>query len=153
MVQSLEVQTEVLGNLRQDHFAQDWGLFALDQLMGRYGAPSQVLLSLETPTEPIGSSEYGITIVYDSLGFWIFYGGPAIYNSAKQTLRACPSLDQVSRMVLHFESPRVQDNPFHEDGPHVLPLAQVTGMSLETFRKTFGNPNSRACIEALPTGP
>lgn len=148
-VESIHVQVRVYGSPQP--FVEDWRRYALDQVLTRYGTPSQVWLFLLPAIEPGVDTGYGITVVYDKLGSSIYYSGPARFVG-ERTL-ACPGFRNVDFMALYLQpapsNSRTQ-SVFPEGNPFVLSLQNATGLSLEDFYRTFRDPNSQACLD-LPT--
>lgn len=155
IVQSVEVQSEVFGDPQSNHFAQDWQRYSPAQVLTRYGVPSQIQLSLSPITEPGAIMQYGLTIAYDNLGFYIHYIGPAADGKAKT--RACPIWKQVTSIDLKLQVPEpgvsVLPPISPEDKPFVHTLEEATGMSLDTFYQTFKRANSQACLDLPVTWP
>ncbi len=152
VVQSIQVSGEIVQHTTPDRFAQDWRRYSLDQVLTRYGMPSQVRVHMAPPMEQGATPEYVLTVVYDDRGFWISYGGVAVYGEPK--MRACPAFNQVNRVILGLQSPRAS-RPIVQPDPegYDRSLVEATGISLEKFYNTFKNADSRACLESLPTLP
>ncbi len=68
-VRSTKIISEIPGGRILESFPRDWRRYALDQVLTRYGKPSQVLLELSNycADPPCGSSGYGLYVVYDHL--------------------------------------------------------------------------------------
>ncbi len=73
VVQSVEIHGEVLGDPGHNHFDQDWHRYSLDQVLSRYGVPSQVWLHVAPPMEAGAKPGYRLTVVYNDRGFAISY--------------------------------------------------------------------------------
>lgn len=142
VIQSIQVEGALYGNA-SEHFAQDWHRYALDQVLTRYGKPSQVRIHLF----PFDNPYYGLTLVYDHLGFMVYYQGLAVRELP--LVRACFRFDDVTSIHLTLQSPQ-SGRPLlglSELDPS-RPLEEVTGMSVEMFHETFKNPDSDVCFES-----
>ncbi len=148
IVKSIQVTGEARGG---DRFAKDWQRYSLDQVLTRYGVPSQVWLFLNPAVEPGSGPNYGLTVAYDQPEVSIYFEGPASIKGAKTHI--CPLFKQVRLMMLQLgpitQSTSGAPSIFPEGNPFVQSLEEATGMSLETFHETFMNSNSRACLDAL----
>jgi hypothetical protein len=149
IVESIQVTSEVLGSATSDRFAKDWQRLSLDQILTRYGVPSQVLLFLLPATERGAIPRYGLTVTYNHLGFSIYYEGLSSVSEPK--VRACPVMKRVLLVLLKLQQPTPNTSstqPIFPSGkPFVHPLQEATGMSLETFHETFKNANRPACLD------
>jgi len=118
-------------------FVQDWQRYALDQALTRYGQPTRATFA----TEP--GPHYALVIIYDQLGFFIIYVGPATQTSSG--LQACPVFNQMTEIILELHSPEA--GPIVGEIEPSSSLEGATGMNLETFYETFKNPDSQVCLE------
>ena len=153
VVESIEVSGQWLSST-SEYFAQDWQRYSLDNVLNRYGQPSQVLIALLVGAE---SSGYDLFLLYDHLGIAINYGGSATIIQVEPLLiRACPQHDEVSGITLWLQSPQqgtplLQRTLTPDEMSYFRSLEEVTGMSVETFYETFKNPESEVCLEGPET--
>lgn len=139
IVQSIQV----VGSLRGDtseHLAQDWSRYSLDQILARYGVPSQVAVSPAT----MEKDYYRLYVFYDDLGIGIRYLGPVF--RAGESARICFSFEHIT---LWLQSPD-SSTPLHQsvapdEWSMVTSIEQAAGMSVEGFREAFRQPGS--CLE------
>ena len=152
VVESIQVMVEVHGGITPDQFATDWKRYSLDRVLTRYGVPAQVWLFLEPSTEPGSSSNYGLTVAYGDLGVLIYYEGAATISETRT--QACPRMQNVVLMLFQLQQPNTtasNNQPAFPSGkPFVHTLEEATGMSLDTFYKTFKSDNNQTCLD-LPT--
>lgn len=152
IVQSVEIMSEVFGGTASARFARDWQRYSIDQVLNRYGVPSQVQLQLAPPIEPGAPPGYALTIVYEDRGFWIRYQGPATFDGTM--VRACPSFAEVEYLVLRLQSPAAKTPVFRPDPDgYDRSLEEATGMSLKTFYDRFKDEGAQTCLEGSPTLP
>jgi len=145
LVESIEVNSEIFRGAVSERFAQDWRRYSPDQVLNRYGIPSQVYLHMVPPIERDSPVYYTLGLVYDQVGFHIGYMGPAIYELP--TMRACPRFEEVTQIGLRLESPQpgqsIMGSPVH-----IRTLEEATGMDVTTFYETFRNADSDVCLES-----
>ncbi len=126
--------------------------YGLDQVLARYGRPSEVYLSLVVGAGCAGSGivpQYELWVVYNDRGMAFQYPGALIRDNHGWHL--CPQPDRVKGMEIWLQSPDA-DQPviridsmvgdFEIDGT----LNQVTGMSLGDFQRAFQAPASPVCL-------
>ncbi len=142
-VQSIQVISEVDRNAQASHFVQDWRHYSLNQVLGRYGIPSQVRMHIVPEIEPGASPYYTLGLGYDHLGFYILYLGPAV--SEPPVMRVCPRFGEVTGIILYLQSPQPGEPVLSDDTPT---LEEATGMDVETFYETFKNADSDVCLES-----
>lgn len=147
IVHSIQVLSEPMVDPRTSTFAQDWHRYSLDQVLTRYGLPSQIRLLLVPPIERGAPPYYGLTLIYNDRGFSIHYKGPAMYEPP--TIGMCPRFDEVNFLVLNLQSPQ-QDEPVLEPSEESasLPLEEAVGMDIETFYEIFREPGASQCLES-----
>lgn len=145
IVYSVQVHSQALGAPQVNHFAQDWHRYSPDQLLSKYGIPSQVYIHMMPPIERDAPVYYTLWLVYDQVGFFIIYRGPASYEPP--TMRACPRFKEVTWILLYLESPGLS-RLFDSSADPPVTLEEATGMSVESFYETFKNPDSDVCIES-----
>lgn len=155
-VQAVKVTGEVFVGSTSDRFAQDWHRYSLDQMLTRYGAPSQVLLSLVPAMDQGALPYYQLLVFYDHLGFAVRYLGPAAVDG--QTIRACPTFEQVFLIILWLQSPSdetllIQRAVVADEMPYFRPLDEATGMSIDAFYANFQTIGSGVCLEGFATLP
>jgi len=150
VVQSIHVMSFITPGGKSDHFSQDWHRYSLDQVLTRYGQPSQVMLKL-SPNPPGPYYPYSLFVFYDHLGILIRYSGSAIPG---EPFRICPKLEEVEHLNLWLQPPG--------EGPsllelanldravlaQMLPLEQATGMDIQTFYETFREAEAAVCLES-----
>lgn len=149
-VQSVEVKCEVFRDATSEQFARDWHRYSLDQVLTRYGLPSQVMLEL-WPNPPEPYYPYRLFVFYEHLGILIEYEGPAIPG---EPFRICPVFEQVNYLRLWLQSPErgipllqlANLDPLEQ--AQMLPLEEATGMDIQTFYETFRQAGTTACLES-----
>jgi hypothetical protein len=147
-VQSISIKGE--GGLISSHFAQDWRHYSLEEILGQYGQPSQILLTINLPHESGANSFYTLYIFYQQHGFGIAYGGIADDGGSK--LRVCPSLEQVSDIDLWLQSPKsstaIDRIALPSDAkPYTRSLEEATDLNIAAFYKTFKDTGNQRCID------
>lgn len=151
IVQSIHVSAEVVQRTTPERFATDWRRYSLDQVLTRYGEPSQVMLEL-WPNPPEPYYPYRLFLFYEERGFLIRYEGPAIPG---ETLEVCPDFKQVTRLDLWLQSP-LEKRPLLElaysvdpyERAQMLPLEEATGMDVRTFYETFQRAGATVCLKS-----
>lgn len=150
VVQSVQVTSGTALGYSSVHFAQDWHRYSLDQVLTRYGKPSQVMLEL-WPNPPVPNYPYKLFVFYDHLGILIEYEGEAIRG---EPFRVCPVFEQVTSIRLWLQSPGSSTsllqlaNLDSLEVAQMLPLEKATGVSLETFHQTFKDAKARTCLKS-----
>jgi len=150
VVQSIGVQSEMFVGRVSEHFARDWRRYSLNQVLTRYGEPSQVMLEL-WPNPPEPYYPYRLFVFYDHLGILLGYEGPAIPG---EPFRVCTKFEQVTQLRLWLQSPKQQTSLLQlanlDSGElaQMLPLEKATGMTLKTFYETFKDAESQVCMES-----
>ncbi len=138
-------------------FVKAWGRYSVDQVLSRYGTPSEVRIQLSPRAEPGTSPGYALTLIYDHLGVLVTYSGEAGDSSKGDLLLACPRLDNVIVIDLKLQSPKTSTRfplfqPTDPSG-YDRSLQEATSMSLNDFYNRFKNPVNQACLEGEPTLP
>lgn len=156
VVRFINVRGGVFTGATSEHFARDWRRYSLDQVLIRYGEPSQVMLQLTPPMEAGSPAGYALDIYYDELGIAVRYLALATYE--EMMIRACPVFDHITGIDLWLQSPEEEASLVGraiapDEMAYFRPLEEATGMSLETFYDTFSNPDIQVCLEGLPTLP
>ena len=153
VIRSIRVDSETFNLQRSERFTRDWRSYTWDQILTRYGPPSWVGIAFQPPMEPNAPTIYGLSLIYEPLGFEISYMGPAQYDPKASLMRACPDFNVVTAIGLRLVSPEdsvVELLLSESHAPSLGPsLEETTGMSVQTFYETFRNANSRACLEEL----
>lgn len=150
VVQSIRVTSEVFRGGTSLHFAQDWHRYSLDQVLTRYGEPSQVMLEL-WPNPPEPYYPYRLFVLYEGLGILIEYEGPAIPG---ETFQVCPEFEQVAYLCLWLQSHEQERSLLQLAGldpleqAQMLPLEEATGMDVHTFYETFRQAGTEACLQS-----
>ncbi len=150
VVQSIRVIGYIFPGGKSERFAQDWHRYSLDQVLTRYGKPSQVMLEF-WPNPPGPYYPYGLFVFYDHKGILIEYGGSAIPG---EPFRICPKLEEVEYLRLWLRPPgegpallQLADLDPTEQA-QLLPIEEATGMDVETFYKTFKEADTTGCLES-----
>jgi hypothetical protein len=147
------------------YFLQDWHRYTIDQILYRFGMPSQVLLHYW----PQENTLYTVAVLYESQGMLLAYMGPVqdkVENKdgdELDTLSICPTRDEIIDINIWLKSPELKDsladlfnNWRLSHGYYTLPashlrsppLEEASEMSLEAFYTTYMDPNTQVCIEA-----
>lgn len=152
-VRYIKVNSEIYRGETSERFIRDWKRYAWDQVLTRYGPPSWVGIAFQPPMEPNAPIIYGLSLIYEPLGFEISYTGPAQYDTKASVMRTCPDFNAVTAINLRLASPEdsvVELLLSESRAPSLGPsLEETTEMSVQTFYETFKNANSRACLEEL----
>ena len=144
--------------------ASEWSLsprFAQDQVLARFGKPSQVLLhywgDFEVP--------FSVGVLYEERGVLIEYMGLAQGKTEEDgyvfdSVLICPTTDRVTDINVWLRSPEAE-LPFSDvfvglGGGYLglLPyrntptLEEATGMSLDTFYATYVDSDADVCLDA-----
>jgi len=147
VVHSIEVHSQVLGDPKINCFAQDWRRYSLDQVLSRYGMPSQVRIHVVPEIEPGAPIYYSLALVYDHLGFFILYEGPAVYEPL--VMRICPRFGEAARIYLELQAPRPGESVLEPQEEYPFPtLEEATGIDVKTFHKTFREAGAQMCLES-----
>jgi len=144
IVESITVMSEIARGYNSQHFAQDWRRYSLDQVLTRYGLPSQVYIQFVPPLEQDAPAYYQLWLVYDHLGFYTVYTGPVAYEPP--IMKACLRFKEVWSIMLYLQSPRPGEPVL--ESPDLHPLEEATGMDVQTFYETFRQAGTAACLES-----
>ncbi len=145
LVESIEVHSEIFRGAVSERFAQDWHRYSPNQILNRYGVPSQVYLQLVPLIEQDSPIYYQLWLVYDQVGFFIVYTGPATDETSM--MRFCPQFEEVTQISLYLELPQLDQSVIESPGDmHIL--EEATGMDVATFYETFNDPASDVCLES-----
>jgi hypothetical protein len=146
-------------------FTQDWHNYSLDQILSRYGQPTQVLLHYWSEEETL----YSLALLYEDEGIMVAYMGSVHgeYTGEDDYLLdivdICPTTDLITDIDIWLKSPGLEDSLSQiynawglGEGYYTLPfmgnrsptLREAAGMSLEEFYSTFLDPNTQVCIQA-----
>ncbi len=99
-------------------------IYSLDKVLTKYGVPSRAYLGItEGPSEPGAPWLYHLYVIYDNLGFMIYYEGGDLHRSG-DTISVCPSYQKLSYINLFLQSPESEStlDTF---------LKEIYGLSLE----------------------
>ncbi|RLF31751.1 MAG: hypothetical protein DRM98_05085 [Thermoplasmata archaeon] len=144
-VQSIKVQSYCFAC---DRFTEDWSRYSLDQVLSRYGVPSQVRIILALPVDAGGPIYYRLYVFYNDLGFGIIYEGPAVKQNG--LLHTCFSFNYITLWLQSPESSIPLEHAINQDEWSLtVPLEEATGFTVEEFYEAFRHPD--ACLDALPT--
>ena len=142
-------------------FVQDWERYTLDQVLARFGKPTQVLLHYWSDHE----SFFGVGVLYEDRGILVEYMGLAQGEKEEDEYHfdpvvICPTRSQLTDINIWLKSPEAElslTDVFLDSGGGYLgllpyqntpSLEDATGMTLDTFYTTFLDPNTDACMEA-----
>lgn len=133
-------------------FAKDWQRYFLPQLLTTYGQPTGVLLRTFRGVPGGGWIPFNLLLFYPQQGILVRYYGPT--ERKGERIRVCPQQTDITlwlwspeqKMTLEDIARWGQEFPI-EEVPGFRPLEEATGMSLETFYKTFKDANNRSCLE------
>jgi hypothetical protein len=119
-------------------------MFHLDQLLLKYGEPSNVLLSYSW------MGEAGILYLYILL-FMPDEGILTIYSIESQrvenTNRSCPQGVGPSEIVLWSPTEDISLSDIYDPLKGFMSLEKATGMDIVSFFQTFSDPKGTTCIE------
>jgi hypothetical protein len=158
IVTSVQVESQMVGKSSEsvEHFAQDWRSYTWEQIMTQYGRPSQVVFVTDPPVERDAPGYYGVTLIYEPLGFAVGYMGLAQLTADFSTMRACPVFNEVLLINLDLVSPEdsVTTHLHKLMGTYKWPLLEEeTGMSVDVFYETFKEADSDVCLEQRIVAP
>lgn len=157
------VQTiKVWGGSEGDTFVQNWERYSLDQVLTRYGMPSDVFVYYPYKADP-GPSTYQLYLFYEARGIEIDYAGMSQDFNDKEETQVCPNLRNVFRINLFLYQPtqisNIVETVIPPDtisfiaGPDtvydLISWEQATDTTLESFYETFSQLDSEACFEFL----
>lgn len=155
IIQSIKVR----GGKANEEFVDDWGHYSLDQVLTRYGVPSQVFVYNGRQAHP-GPAYYRLLLFYETIGVAIDYAGIAQHPIDGKS-QVCPDLSQVSLINLFLYQPGKVDNVVELVLPpqevdfvissgtvyDLIKWEQSVGTSLEAFHETFKDGDSNNCFE------
>jgi hypothetical protein len=121
-----------------DVSAQDWSLYAINELLSIYGPPTSIEIYLDTPNNTLA---FGIRLRYEDLDTSILYSGRNRIDTGNfDTVNAmiCPT-ENISSIKLH-----VGKEPFNYEPNGVL-LSEATQLDMQEFYKLFTE-DSSACF-------
>lgn len=132
--------------------------YALEQVLGDYGEPSQVLLRMTShPTEPNDPWPYQLSIFFDDLGILISYEGTGLSHRGSN-IRVCPRYETVQVIRLYLRPPASGETlkdfakSFGWDIEKTMVgaahyLEEATDLSVGEFRALFVQPDGPGCFE------
>jgi hypothetical protein len=155
-IQSIKVH----GGNESEGFVQDWERYGLDQVLTRYGIPSQVLVYHPWPAHAGEPTYYHLLLFYEELGIQIDYLGVTQYPVGGK-ITVCPDFSNVEVISLFLYQPGKIDNvvervlPLHKVDIVVtsgtvydlIQWEQTVGTSIESFYETFKDSQSDSCFE------
>jgi hypothetical protein len=142
-------------------FVQDWERYTLDQVLARFGKPSQVLLHYWFDHESL----FSVGVLYEDRGILVEYMGLVQGEKGAggyhfDSMVICPTRNHLTDINIWLKSPEMEPSltDLFVDGGggylSLLPyqntpsLEDATGMSLDTFYTTYLDPNADVCMEA-----
>ena len=153
LVEGARINSDSSAPFAED-FAEVWGRYALQPVLARYGAPTQVYLTLTVGQPCLGSGvfpEYEMWVVYEDHGIAIRYPGWLLHDAGSWL--ACPVFGQVEAIEIRLQSP-MADAPLVEIDPEEVSddfvlrgtLPDLAGMGVEAFHEAFSRPDPRVCV-------
>lgn len=133
-----------------EQFAKDLQRYFLPQLLTTYGQPTEVLLRTFRSVPEGTFIPFNLLLFYPQRGILVRYYGPT--ERIGERIRVCPQQTDITlwlsspEQILTLEDIRGPDFPI-EEVPEFRSIEKSTGMSLETFYKTFKNADNRLCLE------
>jgi hypothetical protein len=132
-------------------FARDLRAYTLPQMLDTYGRPTEVFLKTYSST-PEGWIPFQLLLFYPQQGILVRYYGPALQKG--QQIVICPQQSDITlwlwsperTMSLEDIANMGQEFPV-EEVPEFRSLEEAAGMSVEQFYQSFGQPNSKTCLE------
>jgi hypothetical protein len=142
-------------------FTQDWQRYILDQVLARFGKPSQVLLHYWSEDE----SPFSVGVLYENRGILIEYMGLTQGGKEESAYHfdpvvICPARSRLTDINIWLKSPETElslADVFVSFGGGYLgllsyrntpSLEDAAGMSLDTFYTTYLDPSADVCLEA-----
>lgn len=144
------------------HFGQDWQRYSLDQVLARFGVPSDVLLHYYR-----WGQWYTIGLVYDDLGMLVMITGEIPDDPSSQEplsqepVVICPTQNRPVEIGIWLVDPAADFDIadafarfgyiYPDSYPFVwaLSLEEAAGMDVETFYQTYLDSDAPVCLEAL----
>ncbi|MCB9422624.1 MAG: hypothetical protein H6667_22670 [Ardenticatenaceae bacterium] len=150
----------VWGGNEGDTLIHDWGRYSLDQVLTRYGMPSQVFVYYPYKADP-GPSTYHLYLFYETLGIEIDYAGMSQDFNNKEESQVCPNLQNVFRINLFlYQSGQISnivetvippETISFIAGPEtvydLISWEQATSTTLESFYEIFSQPDFDGCFD------
>jgi hypothetical protein len=155
-----------------ERFIPDWQRHSLDQVLARFGQPSQVLLHYWAESAP---PPFSVAVLYEDRGILIEYMGLNQWEEvegeqALDPILICPQRSHVTDINLWLRSPEQQADMTLADVPGFTDvfsqfgggylgllgfrstptLEEATGMSVDEFARIFADPGTDACLRASP---
>jgi hypothetical protein len=142
-------------------FVEDWERYTLDQVLARFGKPSQVLLHYWFES----IAPFSVGVLYEDRGILVEYMGLTQGEKDEgeysfNPVVICPTRSQFTDINVWLKSPETEPSltdvfvDFGGGYLGLLPyrntpsLEDATGMSLDTFYTTYLDPNTDVCLEA-----
>jgi hypothetical protein len=137
-------------------FVTVWHRYTLQAMLSRHGAPSQVHLNLTVGAPCAGAGtfpDYKMWIVYGDQGIAVRYSGLALTDNEKWLV--CPVFGQLKTIAIRLQAADAgaelvdpESEVFDLGGDFSVYglLPDLTGMSVQSFRDTFSQPEPHTCI-------
>jgi hypothetical protein len=148
----------VIGSSYEDSplrlFTEDWQHYNLQEVLARYGRPTQVVLRYWS----IEGGDYTVGLLYEERGLMFEYGGEipitGEVSDIVEPIEVCLGRERVRRIGVWARSAQAQpslytifDRVNHPVDPPTL--EEATGMTVDTFYNTYLQ-DSDVCLEADP---
>lgn len=122
---------------------------SLASLLKRYGKPSEILFLVAPRFEPGETPRpYTLFLIYDIQNFGIVYSGLVDSETPLQVCSIKLDNHRLQYISLYLHNPRskiARINRFNS--AELLPLEQVTSISVDDFYRIFSEPENDRCIE------
>ena len=138
-------EIEVLGGPTQNSsgiYTYSW-----QQIMTRYGKPSQIRIHFVPPIEAESPVYYTLSLIYESMAFVVSYQGPAIY--VPPVIRTGSNFADVTIITIRLCAVN-SGQPCWKAAPsdNSRFLEEVVDMDIDTFYETFKDANRSLCLES-----
>ncbi len=157
-VQSINIKTNYYDLLAQQEYSEDWRNYTLDQVLTRYGVPTQVYLELRIGAAdwtPGMTSDYSLWVEYADKGLALEYPGELVNDN--QEYHVCSMFGHVGGIEIQL---RVQDvqTPLVNLEPIVYfgfngSLKKLTGMNRQAFYEMFRQNPPPGCLRVTDPSP
>ena len=141
---------------RSSQLLEDWQSYTLDQVLARYGVPTQVLVY----HWPRDHAPFGIALLYEPDDIMFIYMG-AVQLQADGQLAICPAREHIEDINIwlratDFDVPfdtiyrNYQIGGYHSattfPNAFILTIEEAVGMSVETFFEIYLDPDAEQCL-------
>ncbi len=152
LVQGIDIETAYNNYLlARSQYSNLWRKYALDQILKRFGTPTQVYLELTVGAgdwSPGMQATYDLWLEYADDGIAIRYPGVALYDAGGEYV--CPLPNNTSGLAIRLRVPNSQtpfvslstDNPFQFNGT----LEKLTGLNPQQFYENFIQNPPHSCL-------